>query len=56
MDTDSKVITAGALIGALFLLLVFVGGMRSDKLQHDCRIAAMQVYLDSAHVNQICGN
>lgn len=55
MDSSDRLFAIVALIFALFLGGMIAAAVYSDMLRHSCRLHAMQVPYDSAHIAQICG-
>ena len=55
MDSSDRLALIFALLIALFLGGMIAAGVHSDMLKHSCRLHAMQVPYDSAHIAQICG-
>ena len=54
MDTDSKMGFA-AIMGALIILLgIIAAGVYNEKLQNDCKLAAIQKGYSAVEVQAIC--
>lgn len=54
MDTDSKMGFA-AIMGALIILLgIIITGVYNEKLQNDCKLAAIQKGYSAVEVQAIC--
>lgn len=54
MDTDSKMGFA-AIMGALIILLgIIIAGVYNEKLQNDCKLAAIQKGYSAVEVQAIC--
>jgi hypoxanthine phosphoribosyltransferase len=55
MESSDRFALIIALLVAIFLGGMILAGIHSDMLKHSCRLHAMEVPYDSAHIAQICG-